>query len=413
MKVLVIGSGGREHALVWKLNQSNCDIYCAPGNGGISTMATCVPIKADNTSLIVEFAKKEKFDLTIVGPEVPLGLGIVDEFNKYGLKIFGPNKYAAQLETSKAFARDFCRKYNLPAPYYENFTDSTKAKSYVSSKTYPIVIKASGLAAGKGAIIVKNKEEAFTTIERILEKKQFGSAGNTIVIEDFIIGQEVSMLALCDANTIVPLIPARDHKPLLDGNKGPNTGGMGSFAPIPELNDDWVSNIKNNLFDPMIKALKKENIEYKGVIYAGLIISGNNFYVIEFNCRWGDPEAEVLIPLLKTDMVKLCYDTINGKLENLEWKDEYALTVVAASGGYPEKYEAGKLIVSNLTEKEDTIIFHCGTKKEGNNFYSAGGRVLSITGIAKSLAAAREKSYQALEKIKFDMMYYRTDIGSK
>lgn len=413
MKVLVIGSGGREHALVWKLKQSDCDIYCAPGNGGISTLATCIPIQADNIPALVELAKKEKFDLTIVGPEVPLGLGVVDEFNKYGLKIFGPNKYAAQLETSKVFARDFCRKYNLPSPHYEKFNNSNKAKDYAASKTFPIVIKADGLAAGKGAIIVKKKEEALMIIERILDKKEFGQAGETIVIEDFIRGQEVSMLALCDGNKIIPLIPARDHKPLLDGNQGPNTGGMGSYAPIPELKTDWLNAVQNKLFNPMIKALKKENIEYKGIIYAGLIMSGNDFYILEFNCRWGDPETEVLLPLLKTDMISLCFDTIEGKLKTLEWKNEYALTVVAASGGYPEKYETNKLISGDLTDKQDTIIFHCGTKKENNNFYTAGGRVLSITGIGQSLQEARETSYQTLEKIRFDGIYYRTDIGKQ
>jgi phosphoribosylamine--glycine ligase len=410
-KVLVVGSGGREHAIVWKLTQSNCTIYCAPGNGGISTLATCVPIKADNISALIEFAKKEKIDLTIVGPEVPLGLGIVDEFNKYNLAIFGPNKYAAQLETSKVFAKNFCHKYNLPTPDFVTFTDSSSAKKYLETKKFPIVIKASGLAAGKGVVIVNNKQEAVVTIDRIIEKKEFGKAGETIVIEDFIIGQEVSMLAICDGNTIIPLVPTRDHKPLLDGNKGPNTGGMGSFAPIPNLTSKWLKKFQDELFDPMIKALKNENIEYKGIIYAGLIISGDKFYILEFNCRWGDPEAEVIIPLLKTDMISLCYNTIAGKLKKLEWKDDYALTVVAASSGYPENYETEKLITGNLDNKEDLIILHCGTKKVNSNYYTIGGRVLAITGIGKSLLEAREKSYQTLKNIKFDGIYYRTDIG--
>jgi len=412
-KVLVIGSGGREHALVWKLNQSDCQIYCAPGNGGISLLATCLPIKADNIKALKEFVQKEKIDLTIVGPEVPLGLGIVDEFNKDKLAIFGPNKYAAQLETSKVFARDFCRKYNLPSPQYEKFTDSTKAKDYLNSKQFPVVIKASGLAAGKGAIIVNNKIDAFNIIERILDKKEFGQAGDTIVIEDFIAGQEVSMLAICDGNKIIPLIPARDHKPLLNGNKGPNTGGMGSYAPIPGLSSDWINNVQTKLFDPMLTALKKENIEYKGIIYAGLIMSNNNFYILEFNARWGDPETEVLLPLLKTDLVSLCYDTINGKLNTIEWQEKYALTVIAASKGYPEKYETSKLITGDLSNQEDSVIFHCATKKENDKFYTAGGRVLSVTGIGKTLQSAREKAYKRLENIKFDNIYYRTDIGLK
>lgn len=413
MKVLVIGSGGREHALVWKLSLSKCTIYCAPGNGGISDLATCVPIKSDNIFGLIEFAKKEKIDLTIVGPELPLGLGIVDEFNKYNLAIFGPNKYAAQLETSKAFARDFCRKYDLPSPDYEKFTVAAKAKDYIKNKNFPIVIKVSGLAAGKGAIIVENKEQAFSTIDKILEKKEFGPAGDMVVIEDFISGQEVSMLAICDGNKIIPLIPARDHKPLLDGNKGPNTGGMGSYAPIAELSSEWLNRIQTKLFEPMMKAMKKESIEYKGVIYAGLILSDNNFYILEFNARWGDPEAEVLLPLLKTDLVSLCYDTINGKLQGVDWQDDYALTVIAASGGYPEKYETNKLITGDLNNREDLIIFHCGTKKENNNYFTAGGRVLAVTGIGKTLQIAREKAYNGLKNIRFDSMYFRTDIGMK
>jgi len=410
-KILVIGSGGREHALVWKVNQPNCQIYCAPGNGGISTVAECLPIKADNISGLLAFAQKENIDLTIVGPEVPLGLGIVDEFQKNHLKIFGPNKKAAQLETSKEFTKNFCRKYNLPTPNFATFSETIKAKKYVENKDFPLVIKASGLAAGKGVIIVKNKQEAFLTVDKILEKKEFGKAGEIIVIEEFIVGQEVSMLAVCDGNTIIPLVPARDHKPLLDGNKGPNTGGMGSYAPIPEVSKDWLIKIQTELFDPLLKALKKESIEYKGIIYAGLILSGDNFYILEFNCRWGDPEAEVIIPLLKTDMVTLCYDTIEGKLKKLDWKDEYTVTVIAASGGYPEKYETGKSITGNLDNQDNLIIFHCGTKKENNNYFTAGGRVLAVTGIGKTLAEAREKSYQALKNIGFDNIHYRTDIG--
>ncbi len=413
MKVLVIGSGGREHALCWKLKQSNCDMYCAPGNGGISQIASLVPIKADNISELMKFTQKEKIDLTIVGPEVPLGLGIVDEFNKHHLKIFGPSKNAARLETSKAFSRDFCQKYNLPSPAYEKFTDSNKAEDYLSAKSFPVVIKADGLAAGKGAIIAKNKDVAFATIERIMDKKEFGSAGDVVVIEDFLNGEEVSMLALCDGNSIIPMIPARDHKPILNGNQGPNTGGMGSYAPIPNLGADFINRVQTRLFNPMLKALQKENIEYKGVLYAGLMISGDDFYVVEFNCRWGDPEAEVLIPLLKTDMVSLCLDTIEGRLKQLEWKDEYALTVIAASGGYPEKYETNKIINGDLTDEESTIIFHCGTKRENDNFYTTGGRVLSVTGLGKTLAQAQAQAYQAIKQIKFDDIYYRTDIGNR
>lgn len=413
MKVLVIGSGGREHALCWKLKQSNCEIYCAPANGGISQIAKVVAIKVDQIPALVEFAKKEKIDLTIVGPELPLALGIVDEFTKHKLAIFGPNQHAARLETSKAFARDFCQKYNLPAPVYEKFTDSQKAKAYLQTKSFPIVIKVDGLAAGKGAIICPNQAHAFETVERILEKKEFGPSGATIVIEDYLVGEEVSMLAFCDGNTIIPMLPTRDHKPLLNDNQGPNTGGMGSYAPIPSLTQEFINNVQNKLFNPLLKALHKENIEYKGILYAGLMLANNNFYVLEFNCRWGDPEAEVLLPLLKDDLIDLCYQTIDGELKMLKWHSQYALTVIAASGGYPEKYETNKLISGDLSDDEKTIIFHCGTKKENNQFYTAGGRVLAVTAIAESLSQAHTLAYQKLKNITFDNIYYRTDIGKK
>lgn len=410
-KVLVIGSGGREHALVWKLKQSDCLIYCAPGNGGISQIAQCIPIKVEDIVGLREFAQRNKIDLTIVGPEVPLGLGIVDEFNKCGLKIFGPNRKAAQLETSKAFAKQFCQKYSLPTPNFEIFTNSTLAKKYIAERKLPMVIKVDGLAAGKGAIIVENHDDASAIVERILDKNEFGQAGKKIVIEDFIQGQEVSMLAITDGDTIIPLIPARDHKPLLDSNKGPNTGGMGSYAPIPELDQDWLNRFKTQLFSPLLTALHKEDIEYKGIVYAGLILTDKNFYILEFNCRWGDPEAEVLLPLLKNDMISLCLQTIEGTLTNLEWHKKFALTVIAASQGYPGHYEKEKLITGDLEDKEDVIIFHCGTKKVNNRYYTNGGRVLAVTGIGKSLAEAREKSYQVLENINFEGIYYRTDIG--
>lgn len=410
-KVLVVGSGGREHALVWKLNQSDCIVYCAPGNGGISDIAQCVPISVDDIIGLRKFAQTKKIDLTIVGPEVPLGLGIVDEFTKYGLKIFGPNRKAAQLETSKAFAKRFCQKYGLPTPDFEIFNNSSSAKKYITKKKLPLVIKVDGLAGGKGAIVAKNRQEAESIIDRILDKKEFGPAGDKIVIEDYIYGQEVSMLAITDGDCILPLIPARDHKPLFNGNKGPNTGGMGSYAPVSELNQDWLNRFKTKLFAPLLTALKKEDIEYKGIIYAGLILSKEEFYILEFNCRWGDPEAEVILPLLKNDLVSLCFQTIEGTLTNLDWHKKFALTVIAASAGYPGNYEKGKLISGDLQSKEDVIIFHCGTKKDDNRYYTNGGRVLAVTGIGKTLSEAREKSYRALTNIKFDGIYYRTDIG--
>jgi phosphoribosylamine--glycine ligase len=412
-KVLVVGGGGREHAIVWKLAKSPCKIYCAPGNGGISRLATCVPIMPDNILGLLDFVKSQQIDLTIVGPELPLSLGIVDEFTKAGYKIFGPTKIAAQLESSKAFARQFCQKYNLPGPNYEIFDNSEAAQKYVFKKEFPLVIKVSGLAQGKGAFIVRSLNEALTTIERVLDQKMFGDSGRMIVIEDFIPGKEVSLLTLCDGNQIVPLLPVRDYKPLLDSNQGPNTGGMGSYAPIPELNSSWLGEIQENLLTRLLKALKEENIEYKGVLYLGLIISDfdKKYYILEFNARFGDPETEVILPLLKDDLLDVCYKTINGQLDSLSWYESYALTVIMASRGYPENYETGKLISGPLTDNEDTIVFHCATRRVNNDFYTAGGRVLAVTGIGKSLLAARSKAYQRVSTISFENMYYRTDIG--
>ncbi|MEO0131929.1 MAG: phosphoribosylamine--glycine ligase [candidate division WOR-3 bacterium] len=411
IKVLVVGSGGREHALVWKLNQSQCKVYCAPGNGGIAQLATCVPISSDNISGLRAFVKQENIDLTVVGPELPLSLGIVDEFQRYGHKIFGPTQNAARLETSKAFAREFCRKYNLPIPNFEIFKDSKKAIDYLQTKNFPVVIKVSGLAQGKGVFIVHDLNAATSVINDILEKGSFGTAGDTIVIEDFIKGKEVSLLTLCDGNKIISCIPARDHKPLYDGNVGPNTGGMGTYAPIPELTEEWSRKIERELLAPLISALQKENIEYRGVLYIGLIISDDKCYILEFNCRWGDPEAEVLLPLLKNDFIETCVEVIDGKLSNLSWQKRYALTVIMASGGYPGKYEVGKIIEGDLVEDKNTIIFHCGTKKINHNFYTNGGRVLAVTGLGDTLTEAREYAYQRVANIKFENMYYRKDIG--
>ncbi|MEO0084252.1 MAG: phosphoribosylamine--glycine ligase [candidate division WOR-3 bacterium] len=410
-KVLVIGSGGREHAIVWKLAQSKCQIFAAPGNGGISNFAECIPIKADNINALLKFAQDNAIDLTIVGPEAPLALGIVDEFQKQHLKIFGPNRRAAQLEASKAFAKNFCRKYNLPTANFETFTDSIRAQKYCEHCQFPIVIKASGLAAGKGVVIVDNKQSALQTIEMHLEKKLFGSASEEIVIEEYISGEELSLLALCDGYKIVPLLPARDYKKLLDADHGPNTGGMGSFAPVAKIDQHWMEKFRNELFTPFIRGLKSEGIEYKGIIYFGLILTNEKFYILEFNCRWGDPEAEVIIPLLKTDILSICYQTIDENIEELDWLNKFALTVIAASGGYPNEYQVGKLISGNLANTDDVIIFHCGTKKENNNYYTNGGRVLAITGIGDSLSSARTKAYQRIQDIYFDNIYYRKDIG--
>lgn len=415
MKILVIGSGGREHALVWKLAQGKDEIYCAPGNGGITQLAQCQNVSSEDIPALLKLATKLNVDLVVVGPEAPLVLGIADEFRKHKIPIFAPSKEASRLEGEKVFAKTLMRKYDIPTAEFEIFNDEKKAKNYVKTKGSPIVVKASGLAAGKGAIVCHNQEEAFSAIERALVQKEFGKAGETIVIESFLIGEEASIIALTDGKTIKPLIPSQDHKPLLDGDKGPNTGGMGAYAPAPVVNEKLAEKIKQKIFLPLLMALQKEGIEYCGVIYAGIMITEEKPYVLEFNCRFGDPETQAILPLLKSSLTEIIFATINNQLENIEfeWREDYALCVIAASAGYPGKYEKGKEITGALNNQDDIIIFHAGTKKKEGKLYTAGGRVLGVTGIGKTLIQAKTKAYQALNKIRFDGIYYRTDIGDK
>ncbi len=415
MKILIIGSGGREHTLTWKLKQDKNEIFCVPGNGGILEIAHCIKGNVEDIPSLIKLAIDSKVDLVVVGPEAPLVLGIADEFQKNKIPIFAPTKKASRLEGEKKFAKELMKKYNIPTAQFEIFTDEKSAKKYIDAQEAPIVIKASGLAAGKGAMVCQTKDDAFNAIERALVHKEFGKAGETIVIEEFLTGEEASIIAITDGKTIKPLISSQDHKALLYEDKGPNTGGMGAYAPAPLVNQALEKEIHQKIFNPLLKGLQKEGIEYCGVIYAGIIITEKGPYVLEFNCRFGDPETQAILPLLESNLAEAMLFTINDKLANIElkWRKDYALCVVAASNGYPGKYEKGKEINVNLHNRDDIIIFHAGTEKRDGKLYTAGGRVLGVTGIGSTLSLAKKKAYQALSEIKFDGIYFRTDIGDK
>lgn len=420
MKILVIGGGGREHALVWKLNQSPLidEIFCAPGNGGISEIAECIDIKPENIGEIVKFVQNNRIDFTIVGPEIPLALGLVNELPKN--KAFGPTKEAATIESDKAFAKEVMNTMSVPTAEFKIFKDKDIALSYLDSVKFPVVIKASGLAAGKGVIIAENKNEAIETIEKIMEKKIFGASGNTIVIEEYLEGEEVSVLAFTDGKDFVPLLPSQDHKKLYDGDEGPNTGGMGAYSPVPFLNENDIGKIIEKIFEPTVYGLKKQGAEYKGVLYAGLILTEEGPKVLEFNCRFGDPETQPILTLLESDLMEPILATIEGNLKSisLKWKDKFATCVVLASGGYPGKYEKNKEI-SRLDKIENAIIFHSGTRLVTSHqspvtrFYTNGGRVLGITSVGDTLKDSIDTVYKEIKKIDFDGMYYRKDIGEK
>jgi len=421
MKVLVVGSGGREHTLVWKIAQSPkvTKIYCAPGNGGISKLATCVDIKATDIHAIADFAEKEKIDLTMVAPDDPLCLGLVDELEKRGLRAFGPKKDAAIIEGSKVFSKDLMKKYNIPTAAYEVFEESFLAKEYIKKQnSYPTVIKAEGLALGKGVIIAQTEEEAMAAIDEIMEDKKFGQAGSRVVIEEFLTGPEVSVLAFTDGKTLYPMVSAQDHKRALDHDKGLNTGGMGTFSPSRLYTKNLADECMKNIFLPTMHAMNSEGRTFKGVLYFGLIMTERGVKVIEYNARFGDPEAQVVIPRLKTDIVDIFEAIIDEKLSDLtiDWDDNAAVCVVMASGGYPVSYQSGYPI-SGICEAEslgDIIVFHAGTKcDDEGEFLTAGGRVLGVTALGDNLDDAISKAYKAVEKIHFTDAHYRKDIGIK
>ena len=418
MKVLVIGAGGREHALVWKLRQSPrvTKLYCAPGNAGTAAIAENVPIGAEDVGGLFEFAKKEKIDFTVVGPEAPLVLGIVDLFIENGLKIFGPQKAAAQLEGSKIFMKEMLDKAKIPTATYKTFTDLNDALTYIETlNDFPVVIKADGLAAGKGVIVVRNFDDAAKTIEAIMVDKKFGKAGERIIIESFLKGQEVSVMAVTDGKVILPFLSIQDHKQRYEGDKGPNTGGMGAFCPTGYIDETLMAEIQEHILSATLAGLRNEGITYRGILYAGLMLTENGPRVLEFNCRFGDPETQAVLPLLKTDLFDIFQRTVDrklGGLGRLEWNNSTAACVVMASRGYPGKYKTG-LTISGLQNHRDdsSMVFHSGTKKEGNHWVTAGGRVLGVVGVDHDLESALKRAYEIVKKVRFEGAAYRRDIG--
>ena len=419
MRVLVIGGGGREHTLVWKINQSPkvSQIYCAPGNAGISQLARCINIDASNIEKLADFAQKEKVDLTVVGPELPLSKGIVNEFNKQGLRIFGPSKEATEIESSKVFSKYLMKKYNIPTANYQVFQDSEEAFDYIKQQTFPLVIKADGLAAGKGVFIVKNLNQAGDALNTLMKKKTFGEAGRQIVIEEFLEGEEVSILAFSDGKTVVPMVSSQDHKKIFDNDQGPNTGGMGAYSPVPFYLNEFKKTVLEEILKPTVKGLQSEGREYKGVLYAGLVLTKEGPKVLEFNARFGDPETQVVLPRLKTDLVDILNAVIEGSLYkiNIEWNNNSVVCVVVASGGYPSKYQKGKVIsgLERLKKMKNTITFHAGTEFQDGKIITSGGRVLGITVWDETISKAKEKAYEGVGKIYFEDMYYRKDIAAK
>lgn len=420
MKILVVGSGGREDALVWKISQSALvsKIYCAPGNGGIflREKTECVSIRAEDISGLVGFAKKNKVDLTVVGPETSLVAGISDKFEEQGLKIFGPRRAAALLEGSKVFAKNFMKKYSIPTADFENFNDPVEAREY-ALKNLPVVIKADGLASGKGAIICFSKEEILETIERLMLKKEFGRSGDKVVVEQFLKGEEATFMVLTDGERFITLPATQDHKAVFDGDKGPNTGGMGAYAPAPVINKELERKIMEQIVKPTLTGLKKEGVIYHGCLYFGLMICEGRPKLLEFNCRFGDPEVQPLVTLMEDDIVPVLKEIAQGKLLKKEiiWKKGAAVCVIMASGGYPGQYETGKEIkgLEGAVKTRDVVVFNAGVAREGKLLKTAGGRVLGVTATAGGIKEAIDLAYQAVAKISFDGRHYRTDIAKK
>lgn len=414
MNILVVGGGGREHAICWKLsNENDVDkIYCAPGNAGISNVAECVNIKDNDINSLVNFAKENKIDLTIVGPEVPLVDGIVDEFEKKDLKIFGPNKKCAQLEGSKAFSKDFMIKHNIPTAKYKEYTDLDKAIDEIDEFGYPVVIKADGLAAGKGVVIPENREDAIKTLKEMMGDHKFGHAGDKIVIEEFLKGVETSILAFVDNDTIVPMVSAKDHKKVFEGEIGLNTGGMGTFSPSEIYTDKLGKEIQEKILDKTLEGFKKDNLNYKGILFVGLMITEDGPKVLEYNVRFGDPETQSVLFRLDTDLNKIISGILDNNLKNIKinYSKEEAICVMLTSGGYPEAYEKGKVIKGLENLDSDIVVFHSGTKFDGKNIVTNGGRVIGITAKADSVKKAADKVYENIKKINFDGMHYRKDI---
>lgn len=417
MKVLVIGSGGREHALLWKLSQSPSvtDVYVVPGNDGMSDVASLIPIKGNED--IIDFARLMQVDLTVAGPETVLTEGLADEFEKRGMAFFGPSKAAARIEGSKGFAKALMKKYGIPTAAYETFDDEEKAIAYLKANdTYPIVIKADGLASGKGVIIAQSEEEAIDTVKDMLEGHTFSGAGRSVVIEEFMEGEEASMLCFCDGTNVVPMISAQDHKRIFDFDKGPNTGGMGAYAPAPVMTKEMCEEVNVRILRPIVAAMKKEGYPFKGCLYAGLMITSEGPKVVEFNCRFGDPETEAVLPLFDGDLARVILDCVHGTLsdEAVVWKKACAVDVVLASEGYPASHSSGE-VISGIEDakKAGCLVFHAGTVKKNGEYVVNGGRVLNVVALADTLAEAKAKAYEGVSRISWRGMQYRHDIADK
>lgn len=417
MKVLVIGSGGREHALLWKLSQSPSvtDVYVVPGNDGMSDVASLIPIKGNED--IIDFARLMQVDLTVAGPETVLTEGLADEFEKRGMAFFGPSKAAARIEGSKGFAKALMKKYGIPTAAYETFDDEEKAIAYLKANdTYPIVIKADGLASGKGVIIAQSEEEAIDTVKDMLEGHTFSGAGRSVVIEEFMEGEEASMLCFCDGTNVVPMISAQDHKRIFDFDKGPNTGGMGAYAPAPVMTKEMCEEVNVRILRPIVAAMKKEGYPFKGCLYAGLMITSEGPKVVEFNCRFGDPETEAVLPLFDGDLARVMLDCVHGTLsdEAVVWKKACAVDVVLASEGYPASHSSGE-VISGIEDakKAGCLVFHAGTVKKNGQYVVNGGRVLNVVALADTLAEAKAKAYEGVSRISWRGLQYRHDIADK
>lgn len=420
MRVLVIGSGGREHALVWKIAQSKLvdKIFCAPGNAGIAQQAECLGLKADDIGRLLDFARKEKIDLTVVGPEAALSAGIVDEFSHYGLRIFGPNKAAAGLEASKVFSKQLMAKYKVPTADFKVFTDADEAKRYIEQFGSPCVVKADGLAAGKGVVVAKSVDEAKAAVTSMMQEKVFGDAGNKIIVEECLIGEEASILVLTDSREVIALASAQDHKRVFDLDQGPNTGGMGAYSPAPVVTKELLKNILETIVYRTIDGLAKEGIDYRGVLYAGVMITKDGPKALEFNVRFGDPETQAILPRLKSDLVEVMAAAAEQKLNRirtLDWDNRACVCVVCAAGGYPGEYAKDKEIfgLDAATALQDVVVFHAGTKLENKKLVTSGGRVLGVTGRGNTIKEAIDTTYQAVGKINFEGMHYRRDIGKR
>lgn len=416
MKILVVGGGGREHAIIWKLRQSSkeTEIHCAPGNGGIAQIAKCVPIAATDIEGITTYAKDERFDLVIVAPDDPLYMGLVNKLQSQGIRAFGPTADGARIEGSKVYAKQLMQKYDIPTAAYAVFSDYEEALFYVRDCPMPTVIKADGLALGKGVLICQTSAEAEAVLHDIMIKKVFGEAGSRVVIEEFLIGPEVSVLAFCDGKTILPMASAQDHKRAFDGDQGPNTGGMGTFSPSPKYTDEIRAVVEKTIFERTVQALVSEGVDYKGIIFFGLMLTAKGPRLLEYNARFGDPEAQVVLPRMKNDLLDVINAVIDERLCDitLEWDKRCAVCVVAASGGYPGAYKKS-LPISGLNDAGDVTVFHAGTAQKDGQIVTAGGRVLGITAMGETIAQARETAYSAVAKIQFEGMQYRTDIGIK